>query len=61
MLLAATTAGVPAIICTLLLIATIIAFILGFAEALGLTRYTGSKFGTLVLAVVLLVVLIVLC
>ncbi len=34
-LAAASTAGIPPIICTILLIATVIAFILGLAEALG--------------------------
>lgn len=68
MLLAATegAAGVPSIICTLLLIATIIAFILGLAEVLGFysvggTRTGGGRFGTIVIAVVLLVVYLVLC
>lgn len=57
--------GVPTIICTLLLIATIIAFILGLAQALGVAipgnRLGTSRFGVLLVAVILLVVYIVLC
>lgn len=65
MLAAATTTGMPPIICTILLIATIIAFIIGFAELLGIfaagwSARTG-RFGTLVIAVILLVIYIVAC
>lgn len=60
-----TTTGVPAIICTILLIATVIAFILGLAEALGLYSIRGasgnSRFATLVVAVVLLVIYVIVC
>lgn len=63
---AAGTAGIPPIICTLLLIATVIAFIIGLAEVLGLfslggTRTGNGRFGTLVVAVILLVVYIIAC
>lgn len=64
MLAAAATAEGTGLLCSLLLIATIIAFILGFCEALGITRFTGAgntRFGTLVLAVILLVVYLVVC
>lgn len=54
------------ILCTILLIATIIAFIVGLAEVLGVyslggTRVGGSRFSALVVAVILLVIYIVLC
>ena len=67
MLLAATdTTGIPPIICTILLIATVIAFILGLLEALGFYSLRGvstgnGRFGTLVVAVILLVVYVILC
>ena len=58
----ATTSGIPPILCTILLIATIIAFVLGLAEALGLHTFrTGQRFGSLIVAVVLLVVYVVIC
>lgn len=57
--------GVPDIICTILLIATVIAFVLGLAEALGVfslgERVGNARFGTLVVAVVLLIVYVILC
>lgn len=60
------TGGIPPIICTILLIATVIAFILGLAEALGFYSVRGNvtgngRFGTLVVAVVLLVVYVIVC
>lgn len=63
---AAETTGVPSIICTILLIATIIAFILGLAEVLGIYSFRGARTGNgrfagLVVALVLLVIYIVLC
>ena len=58
---AAGAAGIPPIICTILLIATIIAFIIGLVEALGIRTFSGSRFGTLIVAVVLLVIYVVLC
>ena len=63
---AAGVTGIPPIICTILLIATIIAFILGLLEAVGVyavgsARVGNGRFGTLVVAVILLVVYIVLC
>lgn len=61
LLLAADHAGVPSIICTLLLIATIIAFIVGVVEALGAHRFTGSRYGALIAAAILLVIYVVLC
>ena len=63
MILAATAAaaGIPPIICTILLIATIIAFIIGLVEVLGIRTFSGSRFGTLIVAVILLVVYVVLC
>jgi hypothetical protein len=68
MLLAEVTSnahGVPDIICTLLLIATVVAFILGLAEVLGFgfgSQRTGNgRFATLLVAVILLVVYVVLC
>lgn len=66
LLAAATTAGIPPIICTILLIATVIAFILGLAEALGAYSFRGNvvgngRFGTLVVAVILLVIYILAC
>lgn len=67
MLLAtAGTTSIPPIICTILLIATVIAFIIGLAEVLGLysfggARTGGGRFGGLVVAVILLVVYIIAC
>lgn len=68
MLLAASHAatGIPPIICTILLIATVVAFILGLLEALGFYSLRGAatgngRFGTLVVAVILLVVYVILC
>jgi hypothetical protein len=65
MLAVATTTGIPPIICTILLIATVIAFILGFAELLGLFALGWSgrtaRFHTLVLAVILLVIYVLAC
>ncbi|MEO6205032.1 MAG: hypothetical protein ABIO67_06590 [Mycobacteriales bacterium] len=63
---AAGTAGIPPIICTILLIATVIAFILGLLEvlgvyALGTERSGNSRFGTLVVALILLVVYVIAC
>ena len=53
------------LICVILLIATIIALVVGLAEAIGLgfigNRLGGSRFGPLVLGVILLIVYIVLC
>ena len=65
-LAAESTTGIPPIICTILLIATVIAFILGLAEALGFFSVRGTvtgngRFGTLVVAVVLLVVYVIVC
>lgn len=62
----ASTAGIPPIICTILLIATVIAFILGLVEALGIyslggVRTGNSRFGTLVVAIILLVVYVIAC
>jgi hypothetical protein len=58
-----TAHGVPPILCTILLIATIIAFILGLAEALGFYSLPGGaqRFSSIVVAVILLVVYVVLC
>lgn len=63
MLLAAVagTTAIPPIICTILLIATIIALIVGLAEVFGLRTFTGSRYGALLVFVVLLVVYIVIC
>lgn len=68
MLLAVSEAatGVPSIICTLLLIATVVAFLLGLLEVLGLysvggTRAGNGRFGTLVVAVILLIIYVVIC
>lgn len=61
MLLAQAAAEGTGILCTILLIATIIAFIVGIVEALGLKNFTGSRFGALVVAAILLVVYVVLC
>lgn len=64
MLLAQAAAEGTGILCTILLIATIIAFIIGLAEALGVVNLTGGRagrFGTLVVAVVLLVIYLVVC
>jgi len=63
---ASTNAGIPPIICTILLIATVIAFILGLAEVLGFYSIRGNvtgngRFGTLVVAVILLVVYVLAC
>ena len=53
------------LLCSILVIGVIIAFILGIAEALGLTSFTAragaGRFGTLLIAVILLVVYLVLC
>jgi hypothetical protein len=56
-----TAAGLPPIICTLLLIFTIIALVLGFVELLGFRRFTGNRFGALIVGIVLLVIYVVLC
>ncbi len=57
--------GVPDIVCTLLLIFTIIALVLGALEALGIfslgSRVGNSRFGTLVVGIILLIVYVVLC
>lgn len=58
--------GVPPIICTILLIATVIAFILGLLEVLGLytlgaVRGGTGRFGSLVVAIILLVVYVIAC
>ena len=66
-LLAATsTAEGTGLLCTILLVATIIAFILGLAEVLGFysvggARTGGSRFGAIVVAVILLVIYLVVC
>lgn len=62
-LLAATgTAGGAGILCTILLIATVIAVIIGLAEVLGLySTGVGGRFGALVVAVILLVVYFIVC
>lgn len=59
-------AGLPAIICTILLIATVIAFILGLLEVLGVyslngARAGGGRFATLIVGVILLVVYVIAC
>lgn len=65
MILAAAATSGTGILCTILLIATIIAFVVGLAEAIGVTHLTGrvgnGRFGTLLIAVVLLVVYLVVC
>lgn len=65
LLAAAAATDHSGILCTVLLIATIIAFVLGLAEALGITNFVGrvgnGRYGTLVLAVVLLVVYLIVC
>lgn len=61
MLLAQAAAEGEGILCTLLLIGTIIAFIVGLAEVLGFWRATGTRFGALVVAVILLVVYVLVC
>lgn len=58
--------GIPAIICTLLLVVTVIAFLLGLLEVLGVysvggTRAGTGRFGTLVLAVILLIIYVIIC
>lgn len=62
-LLAATAAsGGVGILCTILLIATVIAVIVGLAEVLGLfSTGVGGRFGALVVAVILLVVYLIVC
>lgn len=62
----ATNGGVPPIICTILLIATVIAFILGLLEVLGVytlggVRAGAGRFGSLVVAIILLVVYVIAC
>lgn len=60
--LAATGAGGAGILCTILLIAVIIAVIIGLAELLGLySTGIGGRFGALVVAAILAVVYFVLC
>lgn len=61
--LAATgTAGGAGILCTILLIATVIAFIIGLAELLGFySTGVGGRYGALVLSIVLLVVYLIVC
>lgn len=67
MLLAAvSTANGTGILCTILLVATIIAFILGLAEVLGVysvgaDRVGNSRFSAIVVAIILLVVYLVVC
>ena len=62
MLLAATTeAGIPPVICTLLLVATIVLFVIGITEALRITSVTGSRYGALVGFLISLVLYVVLC
>lgn len=64
MLLAQSAAEGTGLLCTLLLIATVIAFIVGVAQALGVlgARSTpGGRYGALVLAVVFLVIYILVC
>lgn len=63
MLLAATTAtGGAGILCTILLVATVIALIVGLAELLGFfSTGIGGRFGALVVAVILLVVYVIVC
>lgn len=66
MLLAQSAAEGTGILCTILLIATVIAFIVGIAQALGVlggrtTTAPAGRYGTLVLAVILLVVYILVC
>lgn len=63
-LAAQSTAEGTGILCTILLIATVIAFIIGLTEAIGLTRFTGTgngRFSTLLIAIVLLVVYLIVC
>lgn len=66
MLLAQSAAEGTGILCTILLIATIIAFIIGLAEVLGIYSLGGNRagagrFGSIIVAVVLLVIYVVLC
>lgn len=65
MLAAVDTTNGSGILCSVLLIAAIIAVIVGLAEALGLTNFAGgvgnTRFGALLLAVVLVVVYLVVC
>jgi hypothetical protein len=56
-----TTTGIPPVVCTLLWIAVVVLFIVGLLEAIPVTRFTGSRFGCLIAAVVALVLLVVLC
>lgn len=67
MLIAAVAASEgTGILCTILLVATIIAFVIGLAEVLGLysiggTRAGNGRFSSIVVAVILLVVYLVVC
>lgn len=64
MLAAVNTANGTGILCTILLIATIIAFIIGLAEVLGIGGFgnrLGGRFNAIVVAVILLVVYLVVC
>lgn len=61
---AADSGTLPPIICTILLIATVIAFIIGLAELLGLfalRSFGGTRFGSLIVAIILLVVYVIAC
>lgn len=66
MLLALNNAAGTDILCTILLVATVVAFVLALAEVLGLysiggTRAGAGRFGTLVVFVILLVVYLLVC
>jgi hypothetical protein len=65
-LAATAAANGEGILCTILLVATVIAFILALAEVLGFysvggTRAGAGRFGTLVVFVILLVVYLIVC
>lgn len=63
-LLAATTAEGTGILCTILLFATIIAFIIGLAQVLGFADRLGTvggRFSGLIVFVVLLVAYVLFC
>lgn len=62
LLAAVNTANGAGILCTILLVAAVVALILGLAELLGLfSTGVGGRFGALVVAVVLLVVWALVC
>lgn len=58
---AAATASVPPVLCTLLLIAVIILGILALLEIIGVRSFSGSRFGMLIGFIIALVVYVVIC